>query len=176
MLAVLSWLAFVVSIVAFIVFVILGLVKNRKINKKTWLWLVAVVVSMIIGATTAKTPENNQSEPKKSSSVKDATPTIMALSQSNIEKLSKLDGVKINVGDIKVKNLGERKNKTTGEVYHHVYYAIGNYRYNGRIYGYNMTFNFDSSDVKNAKYQVIQYGNDGTKLGTFETDLSAKVD
>lgn len=176
MLAALSGFAFVISIVAFIVFVILGLVKNRKINKKTWLWLVAAVVSMIIGATTDKTPENNQSDPQKSSNVKDATPTIMALSQSNIEKLSKLDGVKINVGDIKVKNLGERKNKTTGEVYHHVYYANGNYRYNGHIYGYNMTFNFDSANVKNAKYQVIQYGNDGTKVGTFETDLSARVD
>lgn len=64
MLAVLSGFAFVISIVAFIVFVILGLVKNRKINKKTWLWLVAVVVSMIIGATTAKTPEKTTNQTK----------------------------------------------------------------------------------------------------------------
>lgn len=64
MLAALSGFAFVISIVAFIVFVVLGLVKNRKINKKTWLWLVAVVVSMIIGATTAKTPEKTTNQTK----------------------------------------------------------------------------------------------------------------
>lgn len=174
--AVISGLVFFISTILLVVFIILGLVKNHKFNKKTWLWLVVIALSMVVGVSSTKTSEKNQNSTTNVSNVKDATPTIMALSQSNIEKLSKLDGVKINVGDIKVKNLGERKNKTTGEVYHHVYYANGNYRYNGHIYGYNMTFNFDSADVKNAKYQVIQYGNDGTKVGTFETDLSAKVD
>lgn len=64
MLAALSGFAFVISIAAFIVFVILGLVKNRKINKKTWLWLVAVVVSMIVGATTAESPEKTTDQAK----------------------------------------------------------------------------------------------------------------
>lgn len=64
MLATLSGFAFIISIAAFVVFVILGLVKNRKINKKTWLWLVAVVVSLIVGATTVETPEKATDQAK----------------------------------------------------------------------------------------------------------------
>lgn len=71
MLAALSGFAFIISIAAFIVFVILGLIKNRKINKKTWLWLVAVVVSLIVGATTVETPEKatNDAKTKNQSNV-----------------------------------------------------------------------------------------------------------
>lgn len=71
MLAALSGFAFIISIAAFIVFVILGLIKNRKINKRTWLWLVAVVVSLIVGATTIETPEKatNDAKTKNQSNV-----------------------------------------------------------------------------------------------------------
>lgn len=71
MLAALSGFAFIISIAALIVFVILGLIKNRKINKRTWLWLVAVVVSLIVGATTIETPEKatNDAKTKNQSNV-----------------------------------------------------------------------------------------------------------
>ncbi|MGH2326572.1 hypothetical protein ACQ7EN_08215 [Leuconostoc lactis] len=91
MLAVLSGFAFVISIVAFIVFVILGLFKNRKINKKTWLWLVAVVVSMIIGATTAKTPENNQTKTENQSKVSSSSRSTKQPTDNNVVESLKND-------------------------------------------------------------------------------------
>lgn len=99
MLAALSGFAFIISIAAFIVFVILGLVKNRKINKKTWLWLVAVVVSLIVGATTVETPEKatnhaktkNQSKVSSSQAASDKRSSSVSSSskkQSDKESLS----------------------------------------------------------------------------------------
>lgn len=97
MLAALSGFAFIISIAAFIVFVILGLIKNRKINKKTWLWLVAVVVSLIVGATTVETPEKatdqakteNQSKVSSSQAASDKRSSSASSSSSNSSSAKK---------------------------------------------------------------------------------------
>lgn len=171
--------------------------EKKPIYKKMWFWLIVIIVvgggfRALSGETDNKQSNNNtevtskdnqssSSNHKKNSSntsAKDATPTIMSLSQSNIEKLSNLDGVKIERGDITVIRLGERQDKDTKDVYKNVYYANGDYRYDGHIYKYNMTFNFDRKNILDdkMKYQIIQYGNSATKVGTFEPNLTANVE
>ena len=61
MISTLSGLIFIISVVAFIVFLIWGFVKNQHINRKTWLWLLLSVVAIVVYVTTAKTPETANS-------------------------------------------------------------------------------------------------------------------
>ena len=61
MISTLSGLIFIISVVAFIVFLIWGFVKNQHINQKTWLWLLLAVVAIVVYVTTAKTPETANS-------------------------------------------------------------------------------------------------------------------
>lgn len=150
-------------------------IKNKPLHKRISFWiliisLVTIFLSLLLGGGSKE--DNNLA-----TSAKDATPTIMALSESNIEKLSNIDGVKIELGDIKVIRLGQRQDKNTKDVYKNVYYANGDYRYEGHIYKYNMTFNFDRKNILDdkMKYQVIQYGNSATKVGIFEPDLTANI-
>ncbi|WP_312399620.1 hypothetical protein [Leuconostoc lactis] len=61
MISTLSGLIFIISVVAFIVFLIWGFVKNQHINRKTWLWLLLAVVAIVVYVTAAKTPETANS-------------------------------------------------------------------------------------------------------------------
>lgn len=57
MISTLSGLVFIISVVAFIVFLIWGFAKNQHINRKTWLWLLLAAVAIIVYVATVKTPE-----------------------------------------------------------------------------------------------------------------------
>ena len=57
MISTLSGLVFIISVVAFIVFLIWGFAKNQHINRKTWLWLLLAAVAIIVYVATTKTPE-----------------------------------------------------------------------------------------------------------------------
>ena len=46
MISTLSGLVFIISVVAFIIFLVWGFAKNQHINQKTWLWLLLAAVAM----------------------------------------------------------------------------------------------------------------------------------
>lgn len=154
--------------------------KKSKTAKKTkWMILGAGVLVMLVGTIMAGNANvaNQKKLDSTPTSAEQAKPTLSVLAASNIEKMSGLDGVKINDSDIEnVVYQGKRKDKASGKIYNHVYYMIGKYRYNGRQTGFNMTFNFDRNNIRDSdvKYQVLQYGNDDSSMsGTFTSDLSA---
>lgn len=172
-----------VGLILFMVGIFKLLNKKSKTAKKTkWMIFGAGVLVMLIGTiTTGNASVANQKKLDSTpTSAEQAKPTLAALAASNIEKMSGLDGVKVNDSDIEnVVYQGKRKDKATGKIYKHVYYMIGKYRYNGRQTGFNMTFNFDRNNIRdsNVKYQVLQYGNDDSSMsGTFTSDLSADTE
>ena len=57
MISTLSGLVFIISVVAFIIFLIWGFAKNQHINQKTWLCLLLAAVAIIVYVATAKTSE-----------------------------------------------------------------------------------------------------------------------
>lgn len=157
--------------------------KKSKTAKKTkWMIFGAGVLVMLVGTIMAGNANvaNQKKLDSTPTSAEQAKPTLSVLAASNIEKMSGLDGVKINDSDIEnVVYQGKRKDKATGKIYKHVYYMIGKYRYNGRQTGFNMTFNFDRNNIRDSdvKYQVLQYGNDDSSMsGTFTSDLSADTE
>ena len=66
MISTLSGLIFIISVVAFIVILIWGFVKNQHINRKTWLWLLLAVVAIVVYVTTAKTCIKLQNQTQQS--------------------------------------------------------------------------------------------------------------
>lgn len=52
MISTLSGLVFIISVVAFIIFLIWGFAKNQHINQKTWLWLLLAAVAIIVYVAT----------------------------------------------------------------------------------------------------------------------------
>lgn len=172
-----------IGLVLFVVGLFKLLYKKSKTAKKTkWLIFAAGIVVMLIGTIMAGNASvaNQKELDSTPTSAEQAKPTLSTLAASNIEKMSGLDGVKVNDSDIEnIVYQGKRKDKATGKIYKHVYYMIGKYRYNGRQTGFNMTFNFDRNNIQDSdvKYQVLQYGNDDSSMsGTFTSDLSADTE
>lgn len=64
-------MVFFLSIILFVVFLVWGLLKNHKVNKKTWLWLVLAISSIVVGVSSydkQNIPDANNVVKKSSSS------------------------------------------------------------------------------------------------------------
>ena len=56
MISLLSGFIFIISAIAFSVFLIWGLVKTHRVDWKTWLWLLVAIIAIVVSIATAKTP------------------------------------------------------------------------------------------------------------------------
>lgn len=56
MISFLSGFIFIISAIAFSVFLIWGLVKTHRVDWKTWLWLLVAIIAIVVSVATAKTP------------------------------------------------------------------------------------------------------------------------
>ncbi|MFH7618597.1 hypothetical protein [Leuconostoc mesenteroides] len=75
-------MVFFLSIILFVVFLVWGLLKNHKVNKKTWLWLVLAILSMVVGVSSY----DKQNIPDANNVVKKSSSSKAAFSSSTLDE------------------------------------------------------------------------------------------
>lgn len=88
---------------------------------------------------------------------KDLLINLAVRSEAFIEGTDKIDGVKVDEGEITATKLNNRKDVNTSDLYENIYQVEGLFSWDGKKYDFKWTVAFEENDVSKAgKFLVYQ--------------------